>query len=73
MDTLFFFSTFFFIKTQFDLLVSCRSIGGDAPREYTFSSIDKHEYTKLLRYVLFFKCFLYHEKYIYIYMSILHI
>jgi structure-specific recognition protein 1 len=35
----------------FDLCVSCRSVGGEAPREWTFSSIDKHEYTRLLAYL----------------------
>lgn len=35
----------------FDLCVSCRSIGGEAPREWTFSSIGKNEYTRLLSYL----------------------
>ena len=35
----------------FDLNVSCRSIGGEPPREYTFKGIDKKEYTFLLAYI----------------------
>ncbi len=35
----------------FDLAVSCRSIGGEPPRGYTFSSIDKKEYTNLLAFL----------------------
>ena len=35
----------------FDLNVSCRSIGGEAPHEYTFKSISKNEYTYLLAYL----------------------
>ena len=36
----------------FDLRVRCRSVGGEQPREYFFTSIGRDEYTNLLAFLL---------------------